>query len=186
MSILRAILFSATISLSFSPAHLALSAQGAPDRGYQLRAVFLFNFTQFVEWPDDTFNTQHSPMVIGILGTDPFGHYLEETIAGEKINGHPLVIKRFTDASEINDCQVLFINLPESKRNRAIELLKGKNILTVSDDPDFMKRGGMIRFFTSQEKIKLEVNLEATKKESLVLSSKLLRLVDIFIPKKGK
>lgn len=185
MSLLRIILYQLMLAILLLSGHFALCAQAPPDREYQLKAVFLYNFTQFVEWPENAFASQQSPMVIGILGTDPFGHYLEETIAGEKINGHPLLIKHFKNVEEIGDCQVLFINLPESKRDQALVTLKGKNILTVSDDPDFMKRGGMIRFFTRQEKIKLQVNLEAAKTENLVLSSKLLRLVEIFIPKKG-
>ena len=185
MPLLKAILYQSMLSVLLFASHFALSAQPAPDRGYQLKAIFLYNFTQFVEWPANSFASPQSPMVIGVLGADPFGNYLEETIAGEKINGHPLQIKYFKDANEINGCQVLFINLPESKRQQAVEKLKGKKILTVSDDPDFMKRGGMIRFFTKEGKIKLQVNLEAAKTESLVLSSKLLRLVEIFTPQKG-
>jgi hypothetical protein len=185
MSLLKAILYQSMLAVLLLTSHFALSAQPAPDRGYQLKAIFLYNFTQFVEWPSNSFSSEQSPMIIGVLGTDPFGDYLEETIAGEKINGHPLQVKYYKDVEEIAGCQVLFINLPETKRQQALAKLKGKNILTVSDDPDFMRRGGMIRFYTKEGKIKLQVNLEATKTESLVLSSKLLRLVEIFTPQKG-
>lgn len=164
---------------------LLLAAQKPISREYQLKAVFLYNFTQFVEWPNNSFASDQSPVIIGILGTDPFGSYLEETVSGEKINGHPLLIQRYSDVGDVGACQVLFINITDAnKRQEAITSLKGRNILTVSDATDFMQQGGMIRFFTKQDKIKLQVNLEAAKTADLVISSKLLRLSEIFVSKK--
>ena len=161
-------------------------AQTPVAREYQLKAVFLYNFTQFVEWPTHSFTSDQAPMVIGILGTDPFGSYLEETVAGENINGHPLRVQRYSTVEEIGSCQILFINVADkNKREQIIVKLKGRNILTVSDAPDFLLQGGMIRFFTKQDKIKLQVNLEETKTANLVISSKLLRLVDLFVPQKN-
>src|SRR5688500_14600078 len=123
---------------------MVLSTSTQPSREYQLKAVFLFNFTQFVEWPGNSFSSDQAPLVIGILGTDPFGSYLEEIVAGEKINGHPLLIQRYNNVEEIETCQILFINVTETnKREEIITRLKGRNILTVSDAPDFAKQGGM-------------------------------------------
>ena len=125
-------------------------------------------------------------MVRGIFGTDPFGSYLEETVAGENINGHPLRVQRYNTVEEIGSCQILFINVADkNKREQIIVKLKGRNILTVSDAPDFLLQGGMIRFFTRQDKIKLQVNLEEAKTANLLISSKLLRLVEIFVPPKN-
>lgn len=161
--------------------HLQVQAQ--PSLEYQLKAVFLFNFTQFVDWPAGSFDTDQSPLVIGILGENPFGSYLDETVAGELIKGHPVVTRYYKNVDEIQSCHLLFINNTEaSKRKEAIEALKGKNILTVCDAPDFAAQGGMIRFFTLQNKIKLQINLEACKESKLVLSSKLLKLAEIFKP----
>lgn len=164
--------------------HLVITAQTSPSREYQLKAIFLYNFSQFVEWPPGSFSSDQAPLIIGIVGTDPFGSYLEEAISGEKINGHPLVIERYSSIDQIGACQILFVNLPETKkREQVITTLKGRNILTVSDAPDFLQHGGMIRFFTRQGKLKLQVNLETAKAANLVISSKLLRLVEIFTPK---
>src|SRR5688572_6563589 len=95
MPLLRTLISSLILAVTLLTSQLALSAQASPNREYQLKAVFLYNFTQFVEWPEQTFTSSQAPMVIGILGPDPFGNYLEEIIAGERINGHPLLIKRF-------------------------------------------------------------------------------------------
>ena len=160
-------------------------AQTPVAREYQVKAVFLYNFTQFVEWPSSSFSSDQAPMVIGILGPDPFGSYLEETATGEKINGHPLLVQHYNIIEEVGACHVLFINVADkNKRGQTMTKLKGRNILTVSDASDFLEQGGMVRFFTRQGKIKLQVNLEETKAANLVISSKLLRLVEIFVPQK--
>jgi hypothetical protein len=62
----------------------ALQAQPLPSLAYKIKAAFLFNFTQFIDWPAATFPVADSPFVIGVLGEDPFGPYLDETVAGEK------------------------------------------------------------------------------------------------------
>lgn len=161
--------------------HLIVSAPAQPSREYQLKAVFLFNFTQFVDWPAQSFSSAQAPMVIGIIGTNPFGSYLEETVQGEKINGRSLLVRHYDTVEDIGECQVLFINLADpDKREQVLSKLKDRTTLTVSDASDFMQQGGMVQFFTRQDKIKFQVNLEATKMANLVMSSKLLRLAEIF------
>jgi hypothetical protein len=165
---------------------LALAGQTPVTREYQLKAVFLFNFTQFVEWPASSFSTDQSPLVIGILGKDPFGAALPEIVSGEKVNGHTVTVQYYNNTEEIKTCHILFINLAEPKKmERVVESLKGRNILTVSDAPDFSEQGGMVRFFIRDNKIKFQINLEASKAASLVLSSKLLKLADIYVPPKN-
>lgn len=157
----------------------ALFAQG-PTREYQLKAVFLYNFTQFIDWPASAFENDQSPLVIGVMGENPFGSYLVQTVSGEKIKGHPIVVQYFKNESEIRACHILFINLPETnKPEQVLEAVQGKNILTVSDHADFIKQGGMIKFVTNNNKIKLQINIEACRKTRMVISSKLLRLAEI-------
>lgn len=149
-------------------------------REYQIKAVFLFNFFQFITWPEETFENADAPMIIGILGKDPFGPYLEEAVQNEKIDGHPLALKRFPRLTDVDTCHILFISADLSERIPVIaKTLKGKNILTVSDAHNFAKNGGMIRLFTENNKIKLRINLEMLRAEKFVVSSKLLRLAEI-------
>src|SRR5690349_14164681 len=123
-----------------------VSAQ-SPSREYQLKAVFLFNFTQFVDWPANAFENEQSPLVIGVIGDNPFGAYLAQTVSGEKINGHPLAVQYYKNEEDIKSCQILFVNVNETKKQeQVLETVKGKNVLTVSDHPDFLKQDGMIRF----------------------------------------
>ena len=156
------------------------SAQTIDDHEYQIKAAFLFNFTQFVEWPVDALPETKAPLVIGILGENPFSTYLEEIIAGEQVNGHPLVVQQYKNVEEIKTCHILFINLAETDQpEQAITSLKARSILTVSDRINFIKQGGMIRFIRKNNKIQIQINPEPVKEANLIISSKLLRVAEI-------
>ena len=155
----------------------AVTVKAQVAREYQVKAAFLFNFGQFVEWPPSSFTATNTPFVIGILGSDPFGSFIDETVAGEKVSGHPIIVQRYTDVKEIRNCHVLFINQPYS--SEIANFLNNRSILTVSDENDFAKNGGMIRFSTQKNKIRLQINPSAAKAAKLTISSKLLRLAEI-------
>src|SRR5882762_8203434 len=94
----------------------ALLAQTAPSRENQIKAVFLFNFAQFVEWPAQAFPEARTPLVIGVLGDDPFGAFLDETVRGEKVNNRPLVVQRYRRVEDIEICHILFISASETAK----------------------------------------------------------------------
>jgi hypothetical protein len=146
----------------------------------QVKAVFLFNFAQFVEWPATAFLQPDSPIVIGILGKDPFGTFLEETIHNERVNGRPLIIERYSTVKEVKNCHILFIHASAtSKIDATLKALKGRQILTVSDINNFANHGGMVRFIKESNKVKLRINVNAAKAEGITISSKILRLSEI-------
>lgn len=145
----------------------------------EVKAVFLFNFAQFVEWPHSKLPTD-SAIVIGVLGKDPFGKYLDEIVANEIVNGHHLKVERYTSVQRVGNCHILFINPGRFIRvGDALKKLRGKNILTVSDEIGFSNQGGMIHFVTDNNKIKLRVNLSSVKESEISISSKLLSLAEI-------
>jgi hypothetical protein len=158
-------------------ANIDLCAQ-TPTKEYQVKAVFLFNFSQFVGWPPASFSSGNAPFIIGIVGHDPFGSYIDETVAGEKMMGHPIKILRCENKEDIKNCHILFIGHDRSVED-IISALDNRSVLTVSDETDFTRRGGMIRFFTENNKIRLEINTSAAKAARLDISSKLLRVAQI-------
>lgn len=179
---------SRAFSVVFAPLifmQMAWLAQAEIPKEYQVKAVFLFNFTQFVEWPTNTFPEAQAPLTIGVLGDDPFGNFLEEIVRGESAGGHQIIVKRFQRAADVDRCQILFISASEAKRVKTIlAALKNRKILTVSDIEGFAKSGGIVRFVTEQNRIHVRINLEAAKDAGLVVSSKLLRLAEIIEPGK--
>jgi hypothetical protein len=163
----------------------AAFVQAAPIQEYQIKAVFLFNFAQFVDWPPATFPDEKSPLIIGVLGKDPFDGSLEEAVRGETVNGRPLLIRRYSRIEEIGECEILFISRSEAGRlERIFNALKGRSTLTVGDSDGFAQQGGMIRFVTEQNKVRFRINLESAKAASLTISSKLLRPANIIVPGK--
>jgi len=160
-------------------------AQTPSASEYQLKAVFLYNFAQFVDWPSNAFPEAQAPLVIGVLGEDPFGAYLDETVRGEKVNNRPVVVQRYRRVEEIKACHVLFISRSEADRLEQVFVpLKGRSILTVGDFDGFARRGGMVRFVMEKNKIRLKIGLETAKAANMTISSKLLRPAEIVAPGK--
>jgi YfiR/HmsC-like len=158
---------------------MATPALAAPTTS-QVEAVFLFNFSQFVDWPAQAFPQPDSPIVIGVLGSDPFDGTLDEVVRGEMVKGRPLLVRRFQRVEQLTDCHILFISRSERPRLEPIvQMLKGRSILTVSDLDEFATQGGVIGFVLMDNKIRLRVNLQAAKEAGLTLSSKLLRPAQI-------
>ena len=160
-------------------AFLSIASQGS-NREYKVKAAFLFNLAQFVEWPTNILPESGSPLVIGILGENPFGSYLEEIVSGENVNGHPLQVKHCQTVEEATTCQIIFINLPETnKMKEAITALKGRSILTVSDKDNFIREGGMVELIKKVNKIGLVISTQSTKEDNLIISSKLLQIAQL-------
>jgi len=152
-------------------------AQEAKPTEYQIKAAFLFNFAKFVQWPSAAFSGQTSPLVIGILGENPFHDDLARMIQNKSVDEHPLSVMEFHSPTDATHCHILFIS--NSERNRLPEIiksLKGTSVLTVGEMAHFTESGGMINFFMDSTKIRFEINNEAAANAGLKISSKLLAL----------
>ena len=165
---------------------LALLCWGAPAwcappaNEYQVKAVYLFNFGQFVEWPATAYESADSPFVIGIVGDDPFGRALEDVVRGESLNGRTLVVKRFADPASIDACNIVFVGRNESALlDRTLRTLQGRSVLTVTDIAGAEHRGAVIALVNENQRIRMRINLAAAKANNLVISSKLLRPAEI-------
>ena len=154
-------------------------------REYDVKAVFLYNFVSFVNWPDSAFPDAKAPFVIGVLGTDPFGPVLDEVVASEQAKNRPLMVRRMTRVDEAVGCHILFISASESRR--VPEILRksaGKPSLLVGDFSGFAEAGGMVGFRMEGSRLKLDINVDAARAANLTISSKLLRVARV-IGKEG-
>lgn len=160
---------------------LVNEAYGAEEpTEYQVKAVFVFNFARFVEWPVQAFTAPNEPFVIGIVGTDPFGARLDEAVRGEQVGQHPLLVRRFRNADEIGACQILYIDRSEGAQlSQILAALNRRNTLTVTDLDGAAQRGAMIQFVTESNRIRLRINVGAARAAGLTISSKLLRPAEI-------
>ncbi len=154
-----------------------LAAAEAPPTEYQLKAAFLFNFAKFVDWPTEAFSARDSPLVIGVLGENPFGQGLEETIRNKSVGGHPLSVKATNSLAEARKCHILYISPSETGRlHQVLDSVRDSNVLTVGETEQFLDSGGIINFVIQGQKIRFEINAGAAKRAGLKVSSKLLSL----------
>lgn len=158
-------------------------AGDADSSEYLIKAGFIYNFAKFVEWPSAAFSQPDSPIVIGVLGADPFGNVLDRIVEDKKIGPRGFVVRRYKwgkELKDLKDCKILFISSSEKTHIDEILLsVKGLPILTVGETAGFAERGGVIRFTLEDNRVRFEVNVDAAHQADLNISSRLLTLAKI-------
>jgi hypothetical protein len=147
---------------------------------YEVKAAFLYNFARFVEWPADTGHDAGAPFVIAILGRDPFGAVLDETVAGKTVGGRPIEVHRVPRVDDARDAQIVFVSTSERPNIPAIlKALDRPGVLTVGDTDGFALRGGAINFTVQARRVRFEINPAAAEQARLKMSSQLLKLATL-------
>ena len=119
-------------------------------------------------------------MTICIYGDDPFGHAIDEIIAGKAINDHEIVVRRTRKLDDLRQCQIAFISASEAGHlTEIVDSLRGVSVLLVGDTSGFAERGGHIEFITEDNKVHFSINIDASERSRLKMSSKLLALAKI-------
>ena len=172
-----------SVSLSWAPGTCAQASDSSDSSEYLIKAGFIYNFAKFVEWPSAAFAQPDSPIVIGILGTDPFGNLIDRIIENKRIGARGLVVKRLkwsTDLKDLKECKILFVGASEKAHlDDLVQIVKSLPILTVGETPGFAERGGVIRFVLEDNRVRFEINVEAAHQADLTISSRLLTLARI-------
>lgn len=160
---------------------LAQSGDAVINREHTLKALFLYNFGSYVEWPSSAFDGEAQPFVIGILGASPVESTLQEIAATRRIDGRQIVVKRFAEATALTQCQILFITDSVSRQSQqaAVAQLQGREVLIVGETHGFAMHGAVVNFYIESNKIRFEINVDAAKRHHLKISSKLLALAKI-------
>jgi hypothetical protein len=151
---------------------------------YQIKGAMILNFIKFVQWPEQSQgqlpnqlnDKTDTTVTIGIIGEDNFGNTLDQ-IEGRKIGNKQLSIRHIKSVSQLSDCQILFVSESESHRTyQILREISGMPVLTIGEDKDFIRLGGIIRFYDEKNHIRFEVNQTAALKSGLKLSVKLLEV----------
>jgi len=147
---------------------------------YHVKAAFLYTFAKFIEWPPQTLPGPSAEFAICVLGADPFGEFLDEAVRGKTVDGRTLAVYRMPDLPVPSECRILFIAASERRRMRALLVsVAAPGMLTVGDTADFTAQGGVIGLRRDGERIRLAINLPASDKATLRISSRLLSLAAI-------
>ena len=163
----------------------AQSAEPSESSEYLVKAGFIYNFDQLVQWPSAAFAQPDSPIVIGIVGADPFGEVIDRVVQNKKLDGRSLMVKRLKRGASLKECSILFVSSTEAAHlEEVLQATKGMPILTIGEMPGFAARGGIINLTVEGNKVRFEVNIEAAKQANLNISSRLLALARI-VPQSG-
>jgi hypothetical protein len=175
-NLIVSVMFAAAMSLT------PLTDAGETTQEYRVKAAFIFNFMQFVEWPTGTFANDNAPFVVAVVGHDPFEGALEQAMASKTIRSRNIVVRYFSTADSIEPCQLLFV--PAGEDDSAARIIGDKvadrPVLTIGESDAFMGAGGVIRFYNEENKVRFEIAPQAAERGHLKISSKLLRLARIF------
>lgn len=151
-----------------------------PQPVHKLSATFVFRFAQFVQWPDSAFESSTSPIRVGILGNDLIAEVLRGIAASKKAGNRPLKVMSGDRFEDVATCHVIFVDV--SKEKAIADILEGfedASILSVSDMKNFARRGGVIHLFQKNNKMRMEINVDAARRAHLTISSKLLALATV-------
>lgn len=165
------------LALLLAPVNFGASL---PSHEYQVKATFLFNFIQFVQWPPSTFPSPDAPILVGVLGYDPFGRALEAVLTGETVRTRSLHVIRSRHWQDLQHCHLVFVS--PSERQHVDPILRAfstRPVLTVSEVPGFVEQGGVINFFFEGHKIRFEINPTAARRHDIKMSAQLLNLARI-------
>lgn len=151
---------------------------------YQIKAAFLYNFVNFITWPDSVFINDSQPYTICVLGKDPFGYLLNLTTENVTAKNRQLSVKRFNDdevdSEALNQCHILFISSSvEAEAEAILQRLSSLPILTVSEIDNFVHLGGFIQFYTVRNKIRIKINRNELEAAQLKAAGTLLSLANI-------
>jgi hypothetical protein len=167
--------------LCLAPARSA-HAQEAAELEYRVKAAYLLNFTRYTEWPSAALPATDTPINVCVIGRDPFGVILDQTLRGRRTSGRPLRILRPPRPGEAL-CHVAFLGAATPAVLESwLAALATEPTLTVGESDDFARAGGMIGFVIVDETVRFEINTDAVRGGGLQLSSRLLSLATRLLP----
>lgn len=145
----------------------------------EIQAAFLVKFSSYVKWPETAFSSDNDPIIIGIVGRDPFGSTIDQIARSFRSNGRKVEVRRFPSHKLLSKSHILFVSPSEKENVGEIEIALSNNpTLFVGNFPGFLKRIGVINFVMVGKKIRFNISRTNCKKENLTISSKLLSVAN--------
>lgn len=167
---------------------LAMSGGWAPAQSRtidEVMAAFIYQFTNYVEWPDNAFESETSPLNICIVGNKKMYEHLAKLTDGKKFNNRPIELRQFEAVDEVKACHLLFVSSDVLEETETMPAAHELITLTIGDSKSFTRKGGVIRLFESQSKVRIEINIDAARRGEFKISSKLLALAEIVHDENG-
>jgi len=137
-----------------------------------IKATYLYKFAPFIEWPTSAFDSPSAPITICVVGQDPFDGILDQAVAGQRVAGRAIVVRRISTPSPA--CHIAFVAGNDRFVAESIAALRGAPVLTVTDSPSGPH--GIINFVIDANHVRFDIDDDLARKSGLLISSKLLNL----------
>ncbi|MEW6071678.1 MAG: YfiR family protein [Planctomycetota bacterium] len=172
------------LALPAALASAAVAAPGpAPTPEYEVKAAFLYKFVKFTDWPAAAFPDPKAPLVVEVVGKDPFAGLLATTFAGKELHGRPFVVRHAAEVPESVDSHLLFVgDLSSRARKSLLERCRARPVLVVGEHPGLAREGAIVNLYLEEGKVRFEINPDAARAGGLQISSQLLKLARIVTP----
>jgi hypothetical protein len=172
LAVLRIAALIVLTAFATAKAHTA-ETESVPE--YNVKAAYLLLFARYAHWPESVFTSADSPLIIAVIGDDPFGGILDETMRDQRVGTHPVQILRVQSPEEASRAHVVFV----SGQQRAVErrcwdLFKARPILTVGESTDSLDAGAIVRLVEDRGKIRFDVDWNAAEAAGLKIASPML------------
>jgi YfiR/HmsC-like len=163
---------------------LALVAAGMTCAGSldtTVKAVDLCKFAPFVDWPPDAIGPAHAPVVLCVVGNDPFGSVLDRAVARQQVGDHPILVRRMAVALPNPPCQIMFLGgSPTQPIAEALRLEQSAPVLTVTDGSN---PAGIIDFVVERGRVRFRIDEAAAAAHGLTIRAQLLKLATSVTPR---
>jgi hypothetical protein len=157
----------------------AADSSNGPVPEYAVKAALMVKFAQrYLKWPTSAFASSSSPLIIGVLGDDPFGGILEQLVQGVEIGSEKrkVFIKRSHKVDDLKSCQMVFVCKSEQDQVPQVLDALDANTLTVGETDGFTAHGGIINFYISNEKVRFEINNDPAVHRGITISPDLIAI----------
>jgi hypothetical protein len=159
----------------FSAAWAALAGQACAQGSleYPVKAAFLYKFGSFVSWPPAAFAKPDAPVVVCVLGKDPFGATLDRLVRDATVNGRKVAVRRVSEVDAGSGCHIVYLGAGTTAE--ALRAVQGAPVLTVSDEAQGGPRG-VLHFVVQEGRVRFQADPAAGARQGLQISSRLLNL----------
>ncbi|MBW8303910.1 MAG: YfiR family protein, partial [Brevundimonas sp.] len=138
---------------------------------YSVKANYLVRFAAFVEWPARSYADNRSPVVICVVGRDPFDGALDRAARAQTAYGRPLAVRRPGTAEAAAGCHILYVG-----RGGGSMVPDGQRAILLVTDAAVSSDRGMIHFVVEADRVRFHIDLQAASRSQLSISSRLLNL----------
>ena len=151
------------------------------DREAKIKAAYLYQFIHYVQWPEDVFADEQSPLVIGVVGEDSVNEYLQLIAEKRTAAGRRLVYKKINTDDEARLCHIVFVSdvVAEATTKAIVRYSQGMPVLLVGEKAGFVDAGGVISFIIVDNNVRLRLSMKTATDHRLKISSQLAKLAEI-------